>query len=67
MFGKFDKTESGLKIVGLVGAILTGISGAAVGTWKILKEKDAYDADKAAQAQAQVATQTTEETPTETK
>ena len=63
MFGKFDKTESGLKIVGLVGAILTGISGAAVGTWKILKEKDAYDADKA-QAQAQVATtQTTEETP----
>ena len=60
MFGKFDKTESGLKIVGLVGAILTGISGAAVGTWKILKEKDAYDADKA----AQVATTTqTEETP----
>ena len=63
MFGKFDKTESGLKIVGLVGAILTGISGAAVGTWKILKEKDAYDADKAAQAQAQVATTQTEETP----
>lgn len=59
MFGSFDKTESSLKIVGLVGAVLTGISGAAVGTWKILKEKDAYDADKAAKAQnAQ-----TEETP----
>lgn len=59
MFGSFDKTESSLKIVGLVGAVLTGISGAAVGTWKILKEKDAYDADKAAKLQnAQ-----TEETP----
>lgn len=61
MFGSFDKTESSLKIVGLVGAVLTGISGAAVGTWKILKEKDAYDADKAAKAQS--VTQTTEETP----
>ena len=61
MFGSFDKTESSLKIVGLVGAVLTGISGAAVGTWKILKEKDAYDADKAAKAQQNAQTEETPE------
>lgn len=36
----YDRTEGKLKIVGFVGAILTGLSGAAVGTWKMLKEGD---------------------------
>ena len=33
-----DKTESKLKIVGFVGSVIVGLSGAAVGTWRALKE-----------------------------
>lgn len=42
----YDRTEGKLKIVGFVGAILTGLSGAAVGTWKVLKEGDKLHATK---------------------
>lgn len=36
----YDRTEGKLKIVGFVGGILTGLSGVAVATWKMLKEGD---------------------------
>ena len=35
-----DKTESKLKIVGFVGSVIVGLSGAAVGTWRALKESE---------------------------
>ena len=50
MFKGFDRTESGLKIIGLVGLGISGLSTLAVNTWKILKEKDKLDADKEAKA-----------------
>ena len=36
---KVDKTESRLKIIGFVGAIIGGFSTMAVSTWKTMKEQ----------------------------
>lgn len=42
---KVDKTESRLKIVGYVGAIIGGFSTIAISTWKGMKERDKIHAD----------------------
>ena len=42
-----DKTESRLKIIGHVGAVIGGFSTMAVGAWRTFKEHDKiHDSDK---------------------
>lgn len=40
-----DKTESRLKIIGFIGAVIGGFSTMAVGTWRTLKEHDKIHKD----------------------
>lgn len=56
----YDKTEGKLNILGFVGSIIVGLSGAAVGTWKTLKEVDKINAEKEPEVKAPTDTTTTE-------
>ena len=42
----YDSTEGKLKVLGFIGSVIVGISGAAVGTWRTLKEVDKIHENK---------------------
>lgn len=50
----YDRTEGKLKLIGLIGSIFVGLSGAAVGTWKSLKEADKIKESKPKEEQPKV-------------
>lgn len=56
-----DKTESRLKIIGFIGAVIGGFSTMAVGTWRTLKEHDKIHANEPKELTEKVEPETSEE------